>query len=144
MAGSKKIIPFPHPPKAWVWLDPTVMLAVHDEQLHEHGGLAGTRDAGLFESAIERPKNLAAYGSPDCADLAACYGYGLAKNHPFMDGNKRTAFVATELFLALNGQDLTASDAECVLTMLNVASGQISEQQFAQWIRDNTNKQSRN
>ena len=87
----------------WVWLDPAVLRAVHEEQLAEHGGASGTRDAGLFESALARPENLAAYGAPDAAALAAAYGWGLARNHPFVDGNKRTAFVATELFLMLNG-----------------------------------------
>ncbi len=119
----------------WVWLDPAVLRAVHEEQLAEHGGASGTRDAGLFESALARPENLAAYGAPDAAALAAAYGWGLARNHPFVDGNKRTAFVATELFLMLNGFELTADDAACVLTMLSVASGDMSEDAFAAWIR---------
>jgi death-on-curing protein len=120
---------------AWVWLDAQVLLAVHDEQLAEHGGAAGVRDAGLFESALARPLNLAAYGEADVAALAAAYGVGLARNHPFIDGNKRTAFVAVELFLALNGQTLGADDADCVLTMLGIASGDITEPQFAAWLR---------
>jgi death on curing protein len=107
---------------AWVWIDPRVLLAVHDEQLVEHGGAAGTRDLGLFESALARPRNLALYGAPDVADLAASYGCGIARNHPFIDGNKRTAFVAVELFLVLNGRRLAADDADCVLTMLAVAT----------------------
>ncbi|MGC8701580.1 MAG: type II toxin-antitoxin system death-on-curing family toxin [Thiomonas sp.] len=119
----------------WVWLDPDVLRAVHEEQLAEHGGASGTRDAGLFESALARPENLAAYGAPDAAALAAAYGWGLARNHPFVDGNKRTAFVATELFLVLNGFELTADDAACVLTMLSVAAGDMSEDAFAAWIR---------
>jgi len=119
----------------WVWLDPDVLRAVHEEQLAEHGGASGTRDAGLFESALARPKNLAAYGAPDAAALAAAYGWGLAHNHPFVDGNKRTAFVATELFLVLSGFELTADDAACVLTMLSVAAGDLSENAFAAWIR---------
>jgi death-on-curing protein len=119
----------------WVWLDSAVMLAVHDEQLAEHGGIAGIRDQGMFESAMQRAPNLAAYGAPDYAELAAAYGVGLAKNHPFLDGNKRTAFVATELFLVLNGYMLTADDVACVLTMLAVAAGEISEAEFADWIR---------
>ena len=121
--------------KKWVWLDPSVILAVHDEQIAEHGGLAGLRDAGLLESALARPLNLALYGKPDYADLAACYGVGIAKNHPFVDGNKRTAFVAVELFLALNGRRLGASDTEAVLTMLAVAAGKIDEAACAEWIR---------
>jgi death on curing protein len=123
---------------AWVWLDAAVLRAVHEEQLAEHGGAAGTRDEGLFESALARPLNLAAYGAPDLADLAAAYGYGLARNHPFIDGNKRTAFVAVELFIELNGNELIASDADCVLTMLAVASGQIDEPAFAHWVRQHS------
>ena len=119
----------------WIWLDPAVLQAVHEEQLAEHGGASGTRDTGLFESALARPENLAAYGEPDAAALAAAYGWGLARNHPFVDGNKRTAFVAAELFLMLNGHELAADDAACVLTMLAVASGDMSEDAFAAWIR---------
>jgi death-on-curing protein len=119
----------------WVWLDPAVLNAVHEEQLAEHGGASGTRDAGAFESALARPQNLAAYGQPDAAALAAAYGWGLARDHSFVDGNKRTAFVATELFLALNGLELTADDATCVLTMLAVAAGEMGEDEFAAWIR---------
>jgi death on curing protein len=124
----------------WVWLDSAVILAVHDEQLAEHGGIAGIRDTGMFESAMQRAPNLAAYGTPDFADLAASYGVGLAKNHAFLDGNKRTAFVATELFLALNGYQLNANDVACTLTMLSVAAGDIDEPAFAAWIRQNTVK----
>ena len=119
----------------WKWLDAAVLRAVHEEQLAEHGGAPGTRDNGLFESALARPLNLVAYGDPDAADLAASYGCGIARNHPFIDGNKRTAFVAVELFLALNGRRLAASDAECVLTMLAVASGTLGEAAFAAWLR---------
>lgn len=121
---------------SWVWLDCEVLRAVHEEQLAEHGGAPGLRDAGLFESALARPQHLAAYGSPDAADLAAAYGWGLARNHPFVDGNKRTAFVAALLFLALNGLDLVADDGECVLTMLAVAAGELSEPAFAAWLRE--------
>jgi death-on-curing protein len=125
---------------AWVWLQSEVLLAVHEAQLAEHGGAAGARDHGLFESALSRQKNLAGYGLPggkvpDAADLAAAYGYGISRNHPFIDGNKRTGFVATELFLALNGWALHASDADCVLTMLAVAAGDITEAAFADWLR---------
>ena len=119
----------------WVWLDPSVIHAVHDEQLGEHGGAAGLRDAGLLESALARPMQLASYGQPDAPALAAAYGFGLAKNHPFVDGNKRTAFVAVELFLALNGLQLNASDAECVMAMLQLAAGECTEEQLAQWVR---------
>ena len=121
----------------WVWLDASILLAVHDEQLVEHGGISGVRDNGMFESALAKPQNLVAYGEPDFAELAASYGLGLAKNHPFLDGNKRTAFVAVELFLRLNGYVLEADDATCVLTMLAVAAGEMDEQNFASWIRKN-------
>jgi death on curing protein len=120
--------------REWVWLSREVMLAVHDEQLAEHGGQFGVRDMGLFDSALARPRQVAAYGEPTAAKLAASYGYGIARNHPFLDGNKRTAFVAAELFLILNGLRLAADDTSCVLTMLDVAAGQISEEQFADWI----------
>jgi death on curing protein len=120
--------------RGWVWLSRKVMLAVHDEQLAEHGGQFGVRDMALFDSALARPQQVAAYGEPTAATLAASYGHGIARNHPFLDGNKRTAFVAVELFLVLNGFRLTADDTSCVLTMLDVAAGQISEEQFVDWI----------
>ena len=120
---------------AWRWLNAAVLTAVHDMQLAEHGGGTGIRDAGLFESALAKPRHLAAYGKPDASALAAAYGYGIARNHPYVDGNKRTAFVATELFLRLNGWQLMAEDADCVLTMLAVAAGDLSEEQFADWVR---------
>jgi death-on-curing protein len=123
--------------RSWLWLDASVLLAVHDEQLVEHGGIRGVCDNGMFESELSKLQNLAAYGEPDFAELAAAYGLGLAKNHPFLDGNKRTAFVAVELFLRLNGYVLAADDATCVLTMLAVAAGEIDEQSFAVWIRKN-------
>ncbi len=124
----------------WVWIDLSVIHAVHDGQLGEHGGSAGLRDAGLLESALARLLQLAAYGEPDAASLAAAYGFGLAKNHPFIDGNKRTAFVAVELFLALNGWSLIATDADCVMEMLRLAGGESSEAQFAHWVRTNISK----
>ena len=125
---------------AWVWVHADVLIAVHEAQLAEHGGSPGTRDLGLFQSALARPENLAAYGlpdgtAPDVADLAAAYGYGISRNHPFIDGNKRTGFVAAELFLSLNGTQLVADDADCVLTMLAVAAGDITEAAFADWLR---------
>lgn len=119
----------------WVWIDADILLTAHDEQLAEHGGASGIRDKGLFESALARPQNLVAYGDPDAAALAASYAYGLAKNHAFVDGNKRTALVALEYFLALNGFDLAADDSQCVLVMLSVASGAFSEEELAGWIR---------
>jgi len=126
--------------QTWVWIDPAVILAVHDEQLAEHGGAAGVRDAGLLESALARPRNLAHYGQPDACELAAAYAFGLAKNHPFIDGNKRSAFVATELFLMLNGWRLTAGDADCVMVMLRLAAGEVDEASFAQWHLDHVER----
>jgi death-on-curing protein len=120
----------------WVWLDRAVLVAAHDEQLAEHGGAAGFRDEGLLDSALARPLNLAAYESPDVAALAASYAVALAKNDPFVDGNKRAAFVAMELFLWLNGHELNAGDAECVLAMLNVAAGEWDEATLAAWLRE--------
>lgn len=122
----------------WVWIDIAVLRAAHDEQLAEHGGGAGTRDEGLLESAVARARNLAAYGEPDLADLAAAYGFGIARNHPFVDGNKRTALVAIELFLLLNGAELQATDVECVLTILDLAAGKLDEAELAAWIRART------
>jgi death-on-curing protein len=119
----------------WVWIDPAVVLAVHEEQLAEHGGSSGVRDVGLLESTLARPMNLAAYGEPDVAELAASYSFGIARNHPFVDGNKRTAFVSVELFLRLNGYRLSADDSACVLTMLAVAAGEMDEANFADWLR---------
>jgi len=97
------------------------------------------RDGTSLDSALARPRNLVAYGAPDRADLAAAYGYGIARNHPFVDGNKRTAFVAAELFLMLNGFRLDASDSDCVIVMLAVAAGDIDEARFAEWIREHAN-----
>jgi death on curing protein len=126
--------------KRWVWLQRDVVIAIHEAQLAEHGGGTGLRDAGLLDSALARPENLAAYGSPDVADLAAAYGYGISRNHAFIDGNKRTGYVAAELFLELNGYSLAADDAACVMTMLAVAAGDITEVEFAAWIRDHAAK----
>lgn len=119
----------------WTWIQRDVIVAIHEMQLAEHGGLEGVRDAGLLDSALGRPQNLAAYGNPDAAALAAAYGWGISRNHPFIDGNKRTGFVAAELFLSLNGCELMADDADCVLTMLGVAAGDLSEDAFAAWLR---------
>jgi len=120
----------------WTWVVESVALAIHEAQLAEHGGLSGVRDEGLFLSAMARPQNLAAYGDrPDAADLAASYAFGLARNHPFLDGNKRTAFVVMELFLNLNGWTLEADDAECISTMESVAGGDMREKDSAAWLR---------
>ncbi len=119
----------------WVWVPRAVLLAVHDEQLAEHGGAAGLRDEGLFDSALARPQQLAAYGDPDVADLAASYAFGLARNHPFIDGNKRTAFVAAQLFLRLNGWRIHADLVEVTVKMLQLAAGDLDEAAYAQWLR---------
>ena len=121
---------------SWRWIDRRALVLLHDESLAEHGGAPGLRDEGLLESALARPLNLAAYGSPDIADLAAAYGVGLAKNRAFVDGNKRAAFLAVGLFLALNGQRLVASQADATLTMLAVTAGQMDESTFARWLRE--------
>lgn len=123
--------------KTLVWVAEAVVLALHEEQLAEHGGAMGLRDLGLLQSALARPQHLAAYGKPDVAALAAAYGYGIVRNHPFVDGNKRAAFTVTELFLALNGYELEADDPSCVVTMLQLAEGSMSEAEFTEWIRTN-------
>ena len=125
---------------SWVWINSAVLIAVHDSQLAEHGGGAGVRDHGLLASALSRPENLAAYGEPDVADLAAAYGFGISRNHAFIDGNKRTGFVAAAMFLRLNGYKLVADDASKVLTMVAVSAGDITEAEFAAWIRLHVNK----
>lgn len=119
----------------WRWIDKRALLLLHDESLAEHGGASGLRDDGHLESALARPLNLAAYAKPDLADLAAAYGFGLARNHAFVDGNKRVAFLAVGLFLWLNGQRLVASQAEATLATLAVAAGDLDEAAFAAWIR---------
>ncbi|QKS29603.1 MAG: type II toxin-antitoxin system death-on-curing family toxin [Candidatus Accumulibacter similis] len=123
---------------SWRWIDRRAIELLHDESLAEHGGDSGLRDEGLLESALARPLNLAIYGQADVADLAAAYGVGLAKNHPFVDGNKRVAFLAVGLFLALNGWRLVANPADATLTMLAVAAGEIDEATFARWLRDHS------
>ncbi len=121
----------------WQWVSREVLLTLHDESLAEHGGGSGIRDEGLLDSALARPLNVVAYGKPDAAELAAAYGYGLAKNHAFVDGNKRAAFLAIGLFLYMNGYRLTASQADATRTVLAVAASEIDEAQLAQWIRSN-------
>ena len=119
----------------WTWVAEAVAKAAHAEQLAEHGGGEGVRDHGLLDSAMARPRNVAAYGEPDAAELAAAYAYGIARNHPFVDGNKRTAAVVSETFLALNGYRLGASDAELVVAFLALAAGELSEDELADWFR---------
>lgn len=121
----------------WIWVSLSVAEAAHAEQIAEHGGGGGAlRDRGLFESAMARPQQLAHYGEPDAAALAAAYAYGLARNHPFVDGNKRIAAVVSETFLMLNDHALMASDAELVVAFLELAAGTLSENELADWFRE--------
>jgi death on curing protein len=119
----------------WRWIDRRALLLLHADSLAEHGGAPGLRDDGLLESALARPLNLSLYGQPDVADLAASYAIGLAKNHAFVDGNKRAAFLAVGLFLGLNGYRLVTTQADATTTMLSVADGSLDEPVFAAWIR---------
>ena len=121
----------------WIWLTSALVRAIHDEQLVEHGGPDGLRDEGLLFSALNRPQHRALYKTPDIADLAASYAFGIARNRPFVDGNKRTAFVALEVILDLNGWELSADDESCVVTMLQLAAGELEEDMLAHWIRTN-------
>jgi death-on-curing protein len=122
------------------WITPAITLALHERQLAEHGGQAGLRDEGLMLSALARPQQLFSYGDPppDLCGMAAAYAYGIAKNHPFLDGNKRTAFVVYRLFLKWNGIEMTADRASRYTTMLALAAGELSEEDFAAWLRGNT------
>ena len=122
-----------------LWIERALALALHERQLAEHGGGIGVRDAGLLDSALERPRNRCAYDpASDLPTLAAAYAFGLARNHPFVDGNKRTAFVAAEVFLELNGMTVTASDEACVLTMIRLVAGEKEEPGYAEWLRANS------
>lgn len=120
-----------------VWLSRELVLAVHEEQLAEHGGAMGMRDEGLLESALARPLNRAGYGDPDLGELAALYAVAIARNHPFVDGNKRTAYVALETFIYLNGGAFPVSDAEAVVMTLAMASGELADDEFIAWVREN-------
>lgn len=124
-----------------VWLGRKLILAIHDEQLAQHGGALGVRDDGLLDSALARPLNRAGYGDPDVAELAAVYAIAIARNHPFLDGNKRTAYVALETFLALNGCAFPVSDADAVVATLAMAAGEMNDEEFTAWVRDNTQPQ---
>jgi len=119
----------------WIWVDAAVAIAAHGEQLAEHGGAPGIRDRNMLESAMARPLNLVAYGDPDVAELAASYAFGIARNHPFVDGNKRTAAVVGETFLMLNGYRLECSDVELVTTFLALAAGEMSVDSLTDWFR---------
>jgi len=124
-------------PKNVVWVREDVVLAIHLRQLAEHGGGEGIRDEGLLQSALARPQNLLAYGDPppDLASLAAAYTYGIARNHHFIDGNKRMALIVARLFLLLNGTDLVATQDEKYLTFLALAAGELTEEEVANWVR---------
>lgn len=121
-----------------IWIGKALVLAIHARQIAEHGGTAELRDEGLLESALARAQQLHAYGepAPDLADLAAALAYGLARNHPFVDGNKRTAHVAYRTFILLNGAELIATDEDKYLAMLTLAEGSLSEADFAAWLRE--------
>lgn len=121
--------------RSWIWVPLDAVLAIHDEQISEHGGKGGVRDPAVVDSALARPRNLVAYGKPDAAPLAAAYAFGLCNNHGFLDGNKRTAYVVAEAFLDLNGYTMEVSDDAIVNTMLAVASGVMLEKQLAEWFR---------
>jgi death-on-curing protein len=121
----------------WRWIDRRALVLLHAESLAEHGGSAGLRDEGLLESALARPRNLLSYGK---ADLAAAYGAGIVRNHPFVDGNKRAGFLAVGLFLALNGFRLEATQVDATLTVLALAAGDLDERAFAAWIRTHARK----
>ncbi len=125
----------PRTGKRWHWLSLEVLYAVHDQQLAEHGGLQGNRDASALESAMARPRNLALYGAPDAAALAAAYAYGLLRNHAFSDGNKRTAWVMARLFLARNGHRLHFHPLEAIFVMETAAAGEMQEDTLAAWFR---------
>ena len=120
----------------WRWLDKQALLLLHGESLAEHGGAAGMRDEGLLDSALPRAQNLMAYGDPDVADLAAAYGSRISQNHPFVDGNKRAAFLSVGLLLALNGYRLAATQAEASIAMLALAAGELDKAEFAGWLRE--------
>jgi death on curing protein len=124
----------------WRWIDRRALELLHGESLTTHGGASGLRDEGLLESALARPLHLAAYGNPEVWDLAAAYGLGVVKNHAFVDGNKRAAFLAVGMFLALNGYRLTATQTDATMTMLALAAGQMDEITFARWLRQHTQK----
>jgi death-on-curing protein len=123
-----------------VWLDIKIALAVHDRQLAEHGGGGGIRDAGMLESALARPVNQWGYGEDDRQALAAAYAFGIARNHPFVDGNKRTAWVFARLFLAVNGEPLDFEPQDAIDAMLALAAGQCSESELTDWFRTRSPK----
>jgi death-on-curing protein len=126
--------------KQWHWLEAHELVAIHAELVAEFGGAPGLRDRGLVESAAARPKHLASYGQPTVFELAAAYAFGLARNHPFVDGNKRIALVAAFTFLELHGWNVSAEEPAAVLVFLDLAAGEVEEQQLAVWLRENSSK----
>jgi death on curing protein len=120
-----------------VWLTRQIVIAIHDEQLAIHGGASGLRDAGMLESALDRPKNKWSYENAEIAELAAAYAFGIARNHPFVDGNKRTSLLALYTFLGVNGVDFDVPEAEAATMILSLAAGEVSEESLTRWIRDN-------
>ena len=124
--------------KQYIWLRQDVVIAVHERVTADHGGVSGIRDLGLLESALARPKQILAYDEADIASLTAAYAAGIIRNHPFLDGNKRVGFMAAYVFLQTNGQSLQASELIATQTVFDLAAGEISEVQFAQWLRENT------
>jgi death on curing protein len=124
----------------WNWVPKDTVHGIHATSLAVYGGGDGVRDEGLLESALGRPENLAVYGAPSAFDLAAAYAFGIAKNHPLVDGNKRTAFVTTALFLELNGYSLVADEPAATATMLAFATGEVDESEYANWLKDNSKK----
>jgi death-on-curing protein len=121
-----------------LWLSKALILAVHDRLLADHGGCGGIRDEGLLESALAKPRNRFAYGKPNVFELAASYAFGIVRNHPFVDGNKRTGFVAAAAFLDSNGFELAASEVDATVKTLAMAAGEISESQYATWLKANS------
>jgi death-on-curing protein len=119
------------------WLTRQMIIAIHDEQLAIHGGASGLRDEGMLESALDRPRNRRVYEQAELAELAAAYAFGIARNHPFVDGNKRTSLLALYTFLGVNGIDFVVAEADAAAIMLALAAGEVSEESFARWIRDN-------
>ncbi|HEY0236358.1 MAG TPA: type II toxin-antitoxin system death-on-curing family toxin [Afipia sp.] len=120
-----------------LWLTRQIIEAIHDEQLAIHGGAGGLRDEGMLESALDRPRNKWSYEQAELAELAAAYGYGIARNHPFIDGNKRTSLLALYTFLGVNGIDFDVPEAEAATMILSLAAGEVSEDGLTRWIRDN-------
>jgi death-on-curing protein len=123
-----------------VWVLRETVLTLHEQSLAEFGGAAGIRDEGLLDSALAKPGNLFAYSKPTLFELAASYGFGLVKNHPFIDGNKRTGFIVAVVFLELNGYRIQATEAEAAVRTLALAAGEVSEADFAAWLKANSRR----